>query len=114
MKLDIFPDQRDGDGSCPSVDAGKHFVPFAQIDLRRTNAKLAADNGGEMALLQHDRRLIEHRQRAILNHAVGLDVAEQRNFLKNRRLQRLITAQNDDVWVDAHALKLLDRVLCGL
>ena len=60
------------------------------------------------------RRFIQAGKRDIFNHAVGLYVAEHRNFVENGRLQRLVAAENDDVGVDAHALKLLHGVLRGL
>ena len=65
-------------------------------------------------MLQHQRRLIEHRQGAVFQHAVGLYVAEQGDFLEDALLQRLVAAQDDDIRADAHALQLLDRVLGGL
>ena len=96
------------------MDAREHLVPFCQVDLRRVNAKLPADDGGKIALFQHDRRLIEHGKRQIFDHTVRLDVAEHGNLFEDRFLQRLVAAQDDDVGIDAHALKLLDGMLRGL
>ena len=82
--------------------------------MRRGKRQFPADNVGETAFLQHERRFVEQGQRPVLDDAVPRNVAKQRDLIKNGRLKGTVTAQNDDVRMDAHPLKLLDGVLGGL
>ena len=91
-----------------------HVFPLRQLRGRGVDAQLPADHRGKVELLQHQRRFIQAGQRDVLNDAVGLYIAEHGDFLKNRRLQRLVAPEDDEVGIDPHALKLLDRVLGGL
>ena len=113
MQLDIFTHQTNGHAAGTVLDSVQHLVPLPQINLRCINAQLPAYNLGEVAFFQHDRRFVQHRQGNILNHAVRLNIAEHGDFFENGFFQRLITAQNNDVGIHAHALKLLYRVLGG-
>ena len=92
----------------------EHFIPLGHVYLGGVYAQLAADYRGEVALLKHYRRFVKNRESYILDNAVGLDVAEHRDLLKYRLLKRLVAAQDDDIGLNAHALKLLDGVLSGL
>ena len=114
VKLYVFAHQADPDRALQALDPRNQCGPLSQIRLRRREAQLPANHPGETRLLQHQRRLIEHRQGAVFQHAVGLYVAEQGDFLEDALLQRLVAAQDDDIRADAHALQLLDRVLGGL
>ena len=67
-----------------------------------------------MAALQHQRGLVQHGHRQVLDDAVRLDVAEQCDLLPVGFLQRLVHAGDDDIRHDAHALQFLDGMLCGL
>ena len=49
--------------------------------------------------------------RHIFNDAIGLYIAEKRNFFKNAFFKRFIAAQNYNIGVDAHALQFLHRML---
>ncbi len=114
LQLDVFPDERDGDLTPGGLDLLHHRLPLPEVGRGAGEPKPAADRLGETRTLQHQRRLIEAVQRAVFDHAVGPHVAEQGDLLKDRALQRLVTAQDDDVRVDAHALQFLDGVLGGL
>ena len=114
MELHILSDQADGDRLACTLFARNHLLPLGKIGCGCVNLKLAADDGGEIGLFEHQGCFIEARDRNIFNHAVGLYVAEQRNFLENRGLERLVAAEYDDIGVDAHAEKLLHGVLRGL
>ncbi len=114
VQLHVFSDQPDVHRLFTRFDPRNHLGPFLQIGFGRVNVQLPADDFGEMRSLQHQRRFVEARQRDVLNHAVRLDVAEQRNFLENGFLQRLVATQNNDVRVNAHAAQFLDRMLSRL
>ena len=113
VELDIFAHQTDGDGFASVVDPADQRIPFIQIRFRGLQPQLPADNAGEMLLFQHQRRFIQHRKCDIFNNTIRLDVAEHADFLENAFLQRLITAQNDDIRLDTHALQFPDGVLGG-
>ena len=111
MKLHIFADKGNGDVLRTVVNALQHFVPFRKIDFGRVNAEFAAYDRREIALFKHDRRFVEDGERDVLDHAVRFYVAEHGNLLENRFLERFVTAQNNDIRLDAHPLQFLDGVL---
>ena len=114
MQLHVFSDQADGDAFFKMVNALHQCLPLIQNRLRCLQPQLPAHDAGEVLLLQHQRRLVQVGERDIFDDAVRLYVAEQADFLENAVLQRLVTAQNHDVRLDAHALQLPDGVLGGL
>ena len=111
VQLDIFADEANLDRALARFDARHHVRPFGQIGRGRVDSQLAADDGGEVRRLQHQRRLIQAGERDIFDDAVRLDVAEHRNFAEDGRLQRLVAAEDDDVRPDAHALQFFDGML---
>ena len=111
MQLHILADEADDDAFAAAVDAFEHLVPLLHVWLRRRQLQLPADDVREMMLFQHERRFIQLRDGQVLDDAVFLDIAEQRDLLEDRLLQRAVAAQNDDIGMDAHALQFLDRML---
>ena len=65
-------------------------------------------------MLQHDGRFVQHGNRYVLDDAVLLDVAEQRDLFENGRLEMSVAPEHDDIGGDAQPAQLLDRVLGGL
>ena len=114
VKPDVLPDQTDADMVRPRLDALNHALPIRELGRGRVDPKLPADHRGKVGFFQHQRRFIEVWQREVFNHAVGPDIAEERNLFENGVLQRLVAAQDDDVGVNAHPLQLAHRVLRGL
>ena len=109
---DVFPHKAD----LHTVGAGAvhpfhQLRPLCQVRVGDLQAQLPADHRGKVGALQHQRGFIKIGQGEVFNHAVGLDVAEQGNLLENRVLQRLVTAEDDEIRVNAHALEFLDRML---
>lgn len=51
--------------------------------------------------------------RVSFRNTIGFNITKERNFLEDRVLKRLVASKHDDVGIDAHTLKLLDRVLSG-
>ena len=101
VELDILADQGDRNVLRTVVDAVEHLVPFGEVDLGCMNMELAADDGGEIALFQHDRRFVQHGQRDVFDHAIRLDIAEHGDLFEDGFLQRLVTPQDDDIRLDA-------------
>ena len=114
VETDVFSHQSDGDLLVQMLDAVDQILPFPEIRLLRLKPQFPADDAGEAVLLQHQRRLIQIRQGAVLDDTVFLDVAEQGDLSEDLLLQRLIAPQHDDVRSDAHALQFLHGVLGGL
>ena len=115
MQLHILADEADFHGSGLVVDALHQRPPFRQVRRRRVDAQLPAGDAGQVRLLQHQRRFVEVRQRAVFDHAVGLDVAEVGDLGEDAPVgDWLVHPQHDDVRRDAHALELLHGVLGGL
>ena len=87
------------------------FGPAGELRGFGPEAQFPADDEGKVLLLQHQRRFVQHRQRPVLDHAVGLDIAEHGDLSEDLLLQRFVAAQDDDVRADPHPLQFLDRVL---
>ncbi len=115
VELHILAHQGDVHLLFPVADLLHHLQPFGHIRLGGFQAQLPADDVGKVVLLQHDGRLVQHRDGQVFNDAVGAHIAEQGNFLENALVgDRLVGAQHDDVRLDAHGLQLFDGVLGGL
>ena len=114
VQLHIFPHKPDRYPVLKRFDPRDHLPPFIELRRARPEAQFPADDQRKVLVLQHQRRLIERRQRAVFDDAVGLDVAEHGDLAEDLRLQRLVAAQHDDIRRDAHALQFLDGVLGGL
>ena len=112
VQLRIFADERDGYALRAAVDAADHFLPLAEIGLRLAETELAADGIAHVRFFQHERGLVEHGDRHVLDNAVVIHVAEVCDLAEDILvLDRLVAAQHDDIRRDAHALQLLDGVL---
>ena len=114
VELNIFAHQTDGDGFAPVVDPLHQCLPLLQLRLRGGDPQLPADDTGKVLFFQHQGSLVQVGQGDVFNDAVGLDIAEQADFLEDAVLQGLVAAQNHDVRLDTHALQLPDGVLGGL
>ena len=64
--------------------------------------------------MEHQRTLVEAGHGQVLDDALRLDVAEGADLPADVAAHAAVGAQDDDVGADAHALQLLDGVLCGL
>ena len=114
MQLRVFPDQCDPAAMVLVADSLNHLPPFGQIRCRRVDVQLPADDGREVCFLQHQRGLIQDRQRHVLDHAVRFDVAEVGDLAEDGIVRNLfIYPQHNDVRCDSHALQFLHGVLRG-
>jgi len=111
MQLHIFSHQANGNLLIPIANPLHQLLPLPQIRLRRIQVKLSAYCVRKVLLFQHQRSLIQIGQCSVFNNTVLADIAKQRNFLKNRFLQRFIAAQNNHIRIDPHSLQLLYRML---
>ena len=115
MQLHILAHHGDAHSALGMADALHHFAPLRHIRGGRLDLQLAADDIGQMRLLQHQRGFVQDRQGGVFDHAVRADVAEVGDLADDRRILDLfIRAQHDDIGVHAHALQLLHGVLGGL
>ena len=113
VELDIFSHQADGHTAAAAADIFHHLFPVCQIRLPGFQSQFPAHDGRQIRLFQHQRRFIQHRKGDVFNDAVRLYVAEQADFLENGRLQGFVTAQNNNVGVNAHTPQFLDGMLGG-
>ena len=114
VELHILPDQRDAHLPVGSLDALDHTLPLRQLGSGGVDAQLAADDRGEVGVFKHQRGFVEAGQRAVFDHAVGLDVAEQGDLFEDPFFERTVAAQHDNIRMDTHALQLLYGMLGGL
>ena len=76
VKLNIFSDKTYCYALVAVIYTFKHFVPFAEIDIRSVDAELTADDSGEIAFFKHYRCFIKLGKRYIFNYAVGFNIAK--------------------------------------
>ena len=114
VQLHVFSHQCDPHCILRVMNGVHEFPPFFQIRLPRFEPQLRADQIGKMLFFQHERHFIQGFQRPVLNHALGADVAEQRNLVEHGLRDLFIAAGNDDVGIDSVRLQVLDGMLCGL
>ena len=114
MELYIFAHQGDGHRAGALFDPAEHLLPFAKIPRPAGKAQLAADDLRQPGSLQHDGRLVEHRQGDVLDHALLRDIAKKSDLVPYALPERLVGARHDDVRHNPKGLQLLDRVLGGL
>ena len=111
VKLDILADEADLHVLFAAAHAIQHLVPFLEVRLRQVELQLAADDFGEIVALQHDRRFIKRLNRKILDDAIGLDIAKQRDLPLEVFIHRTIHADHDHVRCNAGGLQFFDRML---
>ena len=115
VELDVFSYQADADGAGAGLDALHHLLPIPQVRLGHIDVQFPADDGGKACLFQIQGRFVQDGQGQVLDNAVGLHIAEIGDFPEDAFVgDGLVTAQDDDVRGNAHALQLLYRVLGGL
>ena len=115
VQLHVLAHEADAHAPERRAHAFHHGAPLGEVRLRRLKPQLTADDPCEARLLEHQRRLVEVRQRDIAYDAVLGHIAEARHLAEDGPvLYGLVAAQDDDVRRDAEALQLLYRVLGGL
>ena len=95
------------------LDPGDERPPPVEVrlGLRVAQAQLADDEPAQAGLLEHQRDLVDRRERLGRDHRVGRDVGEERDLLPDLVADRVVAAEDDDVGLDADAAQLLDGVL---
>ena len=74
----------------------------------------AQDGSVEALVLHVHRHLVDAGEIFALDDAVEIDITESGHLLANLVRQVLLSAQHEDVGLDAYALQFLDGVLCRL
>ena len=104
------------DAVCEILDAR---IPFSSRnpDIDRLAAgkpQLAAHHAAQPFALEQQRHLVERGRRGVLDHAVWLHVAEQRDLAADILGDGTVGADDQHIGLDAFAEQLLNRVLRGL
>ena len=111
METHIFANNRDLHMLLKAADPPDHLFPGIVARHLPVKSQFPADYIVKAVLVQHDRGFIEAVQGFIFNHAVLLDVAEERDLVHDAPLKRPVHARHDDVRVDPERLQLPDGVL---
>ena len=114
VQLGVLAHQRDGHGAGGAVNLLHQLVPVAHVRLAGVQAQLAAHHAAQALLFQQQRHLVQGGGGEVLDHAVLADVAEQGDLPPHVLGQRTVGAADQHIRLDAHAEKLLYRVLGGL
>ena len=115
VQADIFAHQSDAHRAAAVLDARQHLVPFGHVRRGQVvEVQFTAHDIGEVMLFQHHRRLIEDGHGQVLNDAVGLDIAEQRDLILDFLVDRLVRTGGNDIREDTHRAQFFDGMLRGL
>ena len=114
VQLDVFAYQRDGAGLAAGGDAGDHLLPLGQVGRGDVQLQLLDHHIVQTVGVEHQRALVEAGHGQVLDDALRLHVAEGADLAADVAAHAAVGTQDDDVGVDAHALQLLDGVLCRL
>ena len=114
VQADVFADERDAHMTVHAVDLVDQRAPLGHVRFTAVKVQLAAHHAAKALVLKQQRHLVERGRRCVLDDAVGLHVAEERNLAADVVCDGLIRAHDENVRLDALAQELLDRVLRGL
>ena len=108
VQLYIFAHHSNGYLAFGRGDARAHGAPFGKVRPGGgAQPQAAAHKAVQPGLVQHQRHVVQAFQRAVFNHALRRHVAKGGQLLQNAVLQRLVTAGDDNVRHNAHALQLV-------
>ena len=111
LELHVLADERDLDELAPLVDALHQVAPLGEVDGRRVEPELLADEAVEPFLLQHAGNEIDVADVGARDDCAGIDVGEERDLVANVARELLVRAADDHVGMDTDAAQLVDRVL---
>ena len=96
---------------CGMVDLKDHLPPCLHVGGVKIHRHFFEDNSVEAFLLHHQRHLVDRRGRAVLDDRIGVNIAEERNFLLHLARDRLLRSADENVGLDPDGAQLLDAVL---
>ncbi len=114
VQADVLADKRDAHVAVDAVNFAHQRAPLGHVGFAAVEAQLAAHHVAEALVLEQQRHFVERGRRRVLDDAVGLHVAEERDLAADVVGDGLVRAHDEDVGLDALAQKLFDRVLRGL
>ena len=114
MELGVLTHQGDADLLVGVLLPLDHGAPLPQVRLVGDKAQLAAHHLVQALPGHQQRHLVEGLRSGVLDHAVRLDVAEQGDLPPDILRDRLVTAADQNVRLDAQGQQFLDGVLGGL
>ena len=101
MQLDVLADQADSHAARAVL-----MRPSISVHSRRSGAGASIPGSRQTMLenhsFQHDGRLVQHRQREVLDHAIRLYIAEKRDLAADFLIHRLVAAHDDDIRGNPH------------
>ena len=113
VHFNVFADESDRDDFFAVTRLFEHFVPESQIGFVVGKPEFARNDLRKVASFEHNRRFVENVHVAVLDNAVGFDVAEQSDLVAGFLVDRIICSQHDYVRRYAQAAEFLDGMLRG-
>ena len=114
MKLDIFADECDRAFAGGLDIAFYHRTPCGEVGLALLKVQHVEHYPAKPPLLQHEGNLVEGTGVEIFDNIFFGNIAEQAYLGADTPVDGVVAAADDDVGLNADALKLLDRMLGGL
>ena len=102
LQLDILADQADSHGTRGGLHARHEFAPWAKIDLgfdpqHVTNASI------QTFVVKDQRQFVDVANVGSIDHIAMVDVTLVRDLALELITDRLITAADDDIWLNSSA-----------
>jgi len=97
MQRDIFADQTDRDPALSFLMFLDQLMPGGQIRLTALQLQLAANNLAKPFGLEHQRQLINGINIKVRDDTIRADIAEQRDLLPNRIIDRHFAAADKNI-----------------
>ena len=108
---DVLADQRNFHGLFRTAYTLEHIAPVAHIRTSRHKPQFTAYHLRKIAALQHYRRVVYGGHGKVLYNAIGLDVAEQREFCAFAVPERQFLPSDDYVGAYTRFHKFFHRML---
>ena len=111
MQVNVLSYQRNPDMRLGITEYVYHFCPFSQFRGRRFQSQNLAHCVSDMLAFQLERHFVDGAGSRVLNHAVGVHVAEQGKFFTRCGVNRNVASEHQDVRLDSKLLQFLYAVL---
>ena len=108
VQLNIFAYQTNSDRMLCIVNVVNHLSPVCKVRCRSSKTQFSQNNIRKIMCFEHQRCLIQHRDRYVFNDTVRFHIAEQCNFLKDAFFYRFVCPH---IRFDPQSLQILNRVL---
>ena len=114
VQLYVFADESNGAFLGGFEGGFNHCTPMRKVGIALFKRKLFEHNAAKAAFFKHEGNIIEGAGVKVFNNAFFRNVAEQPDLCTDAAIERIITAANEDIGLNADTLQFFDGMLSGL